>query len=548
MTSFPKITDRRRAPALALIALAGIVQAIAAGFAAFATRDVFAALSSDGPMPEAALATLIASGVLIALLRVAERCAGEYAGQHFAAELRQTLFLHLTRVPPRMLSQRRSGTLSLRFVGDLSAIRLWVSAGVVRIISASFVIPGILAVLWLLNPQLAAIGGVALLAAFLMMAVVQIGLSPLHRRLRKLRARIAGDMSERVPVAAELRLQGRVRREATKLSRTATRLRQVAVRRAAIAAGLIAVPEICLAFAGTAFLVAAFQIGLSGAEVAASLGLLGILAMPLNRLAGVWDRYRAWQVARGKCCDLLDIAQDPPRKRSRPTAPKTGLSFTKVSAASLRDITVRAKVGSRVAIIGPNGAGKSTLLGLAAGLDSAEQGQVMLNGRKVSRRDICYVGPRSPLLRGSLRRAFTMGQQRRVPDPEILAAASTYGLQDVINRLGGLDGRLAEGGRNLSSGEICRVHLVRASLASPKLLLLDEPDDALDPQGRNLVAKLMRDTEATTLCVTHDLALARQADVIWYVEDGRLLASGPASGLLSEPGPALDFASIRHVA
>ena len=108
-------------------------------------------------------------------------------------------------------------------------------------------------------------------------------------------------------------------------------------------------------------------------------------------------------------------------------------------------------------------------------------------------------------------------------------------------RLGGLDAKVAEGGRNLSSGEIRRVHLVRATLSQPRLLLLDEPDDALDAAGRRLVAKLIRETGGTTLVVTHDLALARCSDILWYLDGGALRESGPPGRLLDEDGPTARF-------
>ena len=73
--------------------------------------------------------------------------------------------------------------------------------------------------------------------------------------------------------------------------------------------------------------------------------------------------------------------------------------------------------------------------------------------------------------------------------------------------------------------------------------MLDGPDDALDPEGRELVAKLIRKTSAITVAITHDLALARMADEIWFVAKGAVQVRGVPETLLSQPGPVRDFAA-----
>ncbi len=111
MTSLPKIFgERRLGPIMAGAGLA-VLQAGCAGVAAFATRDVFAALSAaSAPAPVASLAVLGAMGCAIAGLRVGERCVAEWVGQSFAASLRSALFKKLTLMPARDKSWMASGT------------------------------------------------------------------------------------------------------------------------------------------------------------------------------------------------------------------------------------------------------------------------------------------------------------------------------------------------------------------------------------------------------------------------------------------------------
>ena len=558
MSQLPRIFGEGRAKGIALVAVLAVGQAAAAGLAAFAMRDVFASFAAGAEvLPIASLAVIVAAGALIAALRVAERSIGEGVGQAYAASLRKALFRHLTRMPAREVARRRSGALAIRFVGDLAAVRTWVSLGVARLISGAIVLPGAIVALVLLDPVLAAAASIPLVLSLAVMAILAPRLKPLHRRLRSRRARLAADMTERIPVAPELRLLGRDRMEIGRLDQRAGSLRAAAVARARASATLRAVPEVGATAAAVALLGAAFVTGAAAAEAAGALAALSIVALPLRDLAGIWDRRRAWEVARDKCLGVLDapLLKPLPKTESRDGEGPARVAFEDVGAGALRDVCIAADPGEKIVIIGPNGAGKSTLLSLAAGLEHAVEGQVAIDGldiRRLSngerRRTISYVGTRSPILQGSLRRSLTLGIDPRPDDETIEATVRRYGLGEAMERLGGLDGRLSEGGRNLSSGEARRVHLVRAALADSGLLLLDEPDDALDVAGRASIERLLKETSATTLIVTHDLSLARRADVLWYVENGRLRAAGRPEVLIGGSGPVAQFFRPRHVA
>ena len=293
--------------------------------------------------------------------------------------------------------------------------------------------------------------------------------------------------------------------------------------------------------ATTVFFIA-LRSGAPGAEAAGALAAIALMIQPMRDLAGVWDKYRGWQVARDKCRALLALPKMPGPKQSRSAALHTrplGLRFRSASAGRLAAFDATAEPGRKIAIIGPNGAGKSTILGLAAGLERPEGGQVRLGSRVVTglssaerRRLITLIGTRSPILAGSLRRALTMGIAVPPDDAEITACARGFGLAQVLERLGGLDGQVAEAGRNLSAGEIRRLLLIRAALSNCHLMLLDEPDDALDREGPALVERLVKTNSATTLLITHNPAIVALMDEVWLIEDGRLAARGEPQEIL----------------
>ena len=559
MTLLPRITGEGRGRSIALVAALALGQAAAAGLAAFSTRDVFAAFRDDSTaLPLLALALVAAAGLAIAILRVIERVVAERVGQSYAASLRLELFTHLTEMSARDVADRRSGGLAMRFVGDLAAVRGWVSLGVARLISASIVLPVAAGILFLLNPYLAAAAAVPIALGLGIMTLAGPRLGPTHKRLRARRARLAADMTERIPHAPELRLLGRIATEKEHLLRRTEDLIASAVQRARGAALLRAIPDAVSGLAAASVFLVALSGGAPAAEAVGALAAVGLLIQPMRDLAGVWDKHRAWVAARDKCQSLLALPKlarpQIGEVESLPDSPQP-LRFAGVSGGRLESVDIEAGAGRKIAIVGGNGAGKSTLLALAAGLEQPDAGEVTLGGRAPSglsaaerRRMIALVGTRSPILSGSLRRALTMGAAARPADPAILSQAEAFGLGDVIARLGGLDGRVAEAGRNLSAGEARRVLLTRAALSAPKLMLLDEPDDALDADGPALVERLVRQSDATTLIITHDLALARRMDELWFVDNGRVLEAGPPAALLDGEGPAARFFAPRSAA
>lgn len=547
MSGMPKVfAEGRTRGIIAIIGLA-LGQAASAGVAAFATRDVFTAFrDAQSDMPIAALTLIALSGLSIAALRYGERIVAERVGQDYVATLRVKLFRHLAQVSARDIAGRRSGALSLRFVGDLAAVRGWVSLGLARMISSLIVLPCATAVLFLLNPDLGAAAAVPVATGMLAMAFVGPRLGPAHKRLRSRRARLAADMSERVPHAPELRLLGRVQTETRHILKRTEKLIDAALERARGAALLRAIPDAVSGLAAAGVFLAALASGASGAEAAGVLAAVALMIQPLRDLAGVWDRHRGWRVARDKCANLLAVPKLAGRVKAKGSPLENvpqSLSFVQASAGILSPIEITAVPGQKIAVFGPNGAGKSTLLSLAAGLEKPDQGSVTLGGRKIvslsvaeRRRLIALIGTRSPILAGSLRRALTMGIDGSRDDDIIEHCAQNFGLGDVIERIGGLSGKVAEAGRNLSAGEIRRVLLTRAALSQSGLMLLDEPDDALDQDGPALVEKLIAESSATTLVITHNRSIAQQMDEVWLIEGGRLVAAGPPSDVL----PACD--------
>ncbi len=497
MSRLPSLLVGDRLRDAVLVPLIGVGQAAALGVAAFATRDAFAALHSGGAAAPATLAALAAGGIGAGVLELVSRQRAEALGQSYASDIRRILYAHLAGLTRRDLDGLRTGGLALRFVGDLGAARAWYGRGLPRLWSAAVVLPGAAIVLWLLHPALAVAAAVCLGLSLLAMVVMGLGLEARHRRLRSRRAGIAVAMIERLAISPELDLLARTDRELARLDSAGAGLRRDAVARATRAGVLRLMPHGGAALAGVAILWLGGARAIPPGTIAAALSVIGILLVPLNDLAQVWDRYCAWRVARGHLLRLLAR----PAARRQPVA--AGLPVTVGIAATIDGREHRATIpGGGVALVtGPRGSGKSWLGRLIVGLERAGAGAVLYDGEAGRLPRAAHIGDVPVVVQGSLRRTLTLGIEPRPPRAAVAAVARAFGLAELMARIGGLRGRVGASARSASAGEALRIELARAVLAQPDLVVIDTARFWADPDRDGLLARLRAETRCTLVLV-----------------------------------------------
>ncbi len=562
--SLPSLLGAGRARQFAGLIGCGAAQVGVAVGTAYLVRHSFDTfLRTDQPLDTTALALMLAgfagiAGALI-LFRTLERATAEALGQSFVGSVRHKLFKHLLTVPLREFQRRRRGHLMLRFIGDLNALRLWVSQGLAPLLIGSIMIAGTLAMLAVMNPRIAAAVGTVSLTAMSVMLLFGPTLAGRVREARRRRSQLAGNLGEKLSSAAVVQAFGRAQKEQRRLRRQTKRLIAAAVSRARISAVVRVLPEagatLCV---GLVIFVGMFEMERGAATpgtLFATLTVLGLLATPLRDMARVFDYWQNFKVARQKIEVFLALpSMERGQRRRTELRVKDGLlALQRVGIdPGAAELTIAAEPGETVAIVGPNGGGKSTLLMLAAGLIQPDRGRVTIDGQDLStctlmsiRQAVGIMSPNLPLLSGTL----GWNLRYRMPDAseeEIVRVAERCGVDlDGPHFPAGLETRLHESSRNIPTGLAQRICFARALMGAPPILLLDEPDSELDTAGRSMLNRVLRGRAGTTLVVTHDPQRLLSAGRVWHVAGGRIIEHGPPDEILACDGPTTRLFGLR---
>ena len=218
----------------------------------------------------------------------------------------------------------------------------------------------------------------------------------------------------------------------------------------------------------------------------------------------------------------------------------------------LDKVSLTVKPGEQVAIVGPSGCGKTTLMRIILGLETAESGVLLIDGRDLSgldrpavRRQIGSVLQSAVLLPASIRENVAMG--RPLTQDQIWEALdAAFVGQDVRKLAMGLDTPVTDGGGTLSGGQRQRILIARALAGRPRVLVLDEATSALDNVTQAGIVAALDQLNITRIVVAHRLSTIRHADRIFVLDGGHLLDQGTYDELISRPGPFRELAARQE--
>lgn len=481
-----------------------------------------------------------------------------WTAEHLLFDLRNRLFTHLQTLPLPFFERSRLGDTVSRVTEDVDEVGDFLATGVADGLSDLLKIVFFGAALVLIDAQLALISLVVAPPFWGLARVLAKRVKALAREQRARDGMVTAIVEESLGNAPLVQAYNGQTEAAAGFARETRAVMRTQLALERMRAGFA--PLIDLVELGGMLIV----IGVGALNLAQSRltlgGLLAFLAYlsqmygPIRGLTHLWGDAMSASAAAERVIELLD--QQP-----AVAAPENPVPLGRVAgdihidAVSYRypggqhevlsDITLRVRPGETVALVGQSGAGKSTLTRLLLRLDDPIAGRISLDGydlRDVSleelRNSITVLPQESLFFDVSVREAIAYGRPSAMDD-EIEAAARVAGAHAFIQDLpNGYDSRVGQRGRSLSGGQRQRLAIARAVLRNAPVLVLDEPTTGLDdPNSREILAAIQRlMTGRTTIIVSHDLHLVRQATRIVMLANGRVIEQGSHAALLAASG------------
>jgi ATP-binding cassette subfamily B protein len=476
--------------------------------------------------------------------------------QQLIADMRERTFTHLTRLSLRYHDARGTGDSIFRVTNDTWAIQSVLLDGLVPLASAFLALFGALLVLLHFDPFFALLASASAPAAFILSKRFTARINHAATALQQKESEVYSQAEQTLSGIRTVQAFGREAHEAARFAdRTgASRSAMMRLVTAQTLFGLAIDLVLALGLGLVTYVAAerALAGALSSGEVLVVIAYAGTLYGPMSGIAATMGELRAAAAGAQRVFEVLDEPHVADRPHAKPPARRAAgsLAFEDVSFdyvdehRVLHDVSFTAEPGQLVALVGPTGAGKSTIASLILRLYDPDSGRVRLDGvdlREIPlewlRDQIAFV-PQEPLLfTATLRENIRYGRLSAT-ESEILAAARSANLDELLADPRGLDLPIGGHGATLSGGQRQRIAIARAFLKDAPVLILDEPTSALDAGTEVLVMDALEQlfADRTAIVVAHRLATVYRASKVLVVRGGRIVQSGTHAQLSRQEG------------
>jgi ATP-binding cassette, subfamily B, bacterial len=543
-----------------LLTLASIVAGAVLGL----LPPLFTKWLIDDAIPAASMRTalidvggMIVSAMAAGILGVYQGYLNSFVGEGIMRDIRTSLVSHLHRMPLAFFTNTKTGEIMNRVSNDVDNIDNIVTGTLVSIVTNVAMMVTTIVTIFILDWRLALISLAVVPLMILPLSPVGRKMYQVRKKTRELRDEIESITQETLSISGITLIKSFVREtfERSRFYGVASRLMGLEIRLAMVGRWFIAaitamtIVGPAVVWLGGAWL--AIHGGVTVGTIVAFVAYLGRLYGPASALAGVQVQVVSALAVFERIFDYLDMpveggaenasAIELPNVRGDVRFDDVSFSYGQARDI-LQNVSFHVAPGQMAAFVGPSGAGKTTITQLVPRFYDPAGGAVLIDGIDVRdvtlaslRRDIGIVTQETYLFHDTIAANLRYGRMDAT-DADLVAAAQAASIHDFIAALpDGYETMVGERGHKLSGGERQRLAIARVLLKDPRILILDEATSSLDSHNESMIQaaleKLM--VGRTSLVIAHRLSTVLSADVIFVVENGRIVESGTHAVLLA---------------
>jgi len=504
-----------------------------------------------------AVLAVIVIAIFGALSSYFEKYLTTSVGQWVMHDLRRVLYSHIQRLSLSYHDQKRTGDLISRVTSDIDAVQTLISNVLLGMLVNVLTLIGMVLVMFYLNWEFTLIALMVAPGLFLVVFHFTHRIKKASRAMRRQEGEVVSVLEE---VLSSIRVVKAFAREDYEQERFENESRasvEKALQARNIKAKLPPIVEIIVA-CGTCLVLwygarLVMTGGLTSGELLVFLLYLGKMYKPMRELSKMTDTISKASVGWERIREVLENetqvrdvpgAKRAPRFKGKIEFDHVSFSYNE-STPVLKDLSLKIEPGQLAALVGPTGAGKSTIVSLLPRFYDLTSGQIRIDGqdaRKFKQRSlreqISFVLQETLLFRAPVGQNIAYGKPEATQE-EIERAAQLANASEFIDKMpDGYDTMVGERGLTLSGGQRQRITIARAIIRNAPILILDEPSAGLDAESEKLVfdalAHLMEGR--TSIVIAHRLATVLRADVIFVIDEGRVVEQGTHAELLERGG------------
>lgn len=542
--------------------LAGLFMAIVAGATAFSAylmepmvNEIF--INQQRSMLWIVGGAIIATFVIKGVANYAQTVIMSLVGLRIIADCQNKLFAHLVRMDLRYFQQQATGSLISRFTVDINSIRVAVSTALTSLGKDLLMLIGLVAVMFIQDLELAII-------AFVVFPIAIIPIARLGKRVRKVVANTQNEMGlftallsqtfQGIRVVKAYRMQDY---EAGRIGEIVARIYGLNLKASRTQALSSPIME-TLGGLSVALVVVygGYRVIESQTDPGSFFSFITALLMayePAKRLANLNANIQTGLAGAERMFQILDTETSIAERADARDVDITdgairlnNVTFEyELDANVLDGISIDVPAGKTVALVGPSGAGKSTVFNLIPRFYDVDTGSVTIDGVDVRdmtfaslHQSIALVSQEVTLFDDTVRANIAYGRSG-ASDADIEQAAQRAAAHDFITSLpNGYDTIVGEHGLKLSGGQRQRLAIARAMLKDAPILLMDEATSALDTESERKVQDALDQliVGRTAVVIAHRLSTIVHADIIYVIENGKVVEKGAHDELIALDG------------